>query len=1265
MPSKNNAVNNLPFLQGGGETGELIRSVDWSVTPLGQPATWPYSLKQMVSMMLTNTFPTLICWGNDFTQLYNDAFRPINGEAKHPFAISNSAKNTYAEIWDSIGPMFEAVMKGESFNLQNFKVSLERNGADAEDCYFDFSYSPIKDVDGDIQGVLVICVETTEKVFALNTLKANQLNMQNMIRQAPVGICIVSGEPLYVEEVNNLFLEIVGKSREQFQSIPYWDVMKEISAVYRPIAAKVLETGETFRAKEHEVVLTRNGIPETVHVDFVYEPVRDAEEQIKGIMIVATEVTDKVLARTALEDINNEMVATNEEMAASNEELLVTNEELSVAQQQLEDSLQKLTDSEQQIRSLIESAPFPIAVYIGREMKIAQANRAIIDVWGKGSDVIGKTYFELLPELEEQEIYPQLDNVFTTAIPFHARNQRVDLTINGVLTVFYFNYSFTPLLDKNGNVYGVMNTAADVTDLNIAKQRIEQSEENFRNMIAQAPVAMCLLTGSEYIVEHVNTAMLEIWGKPRETVMNKPVFEALPDAREQGLEQVMDGVYVTGKPFIANEQPVSLLRFGKPDVVYQNFVYQPYKSTDGRILGVLAISVDVTEQVIARRELERAYEQARLSKQAAQMGTFDMNMVDGTLEWDERCRTLFGINHNNAITYEKDFVGGLHPDDKEYVLNIIDGVLDKSLTNGDYDIEYRTVGAADQIVRWVRAKGKAYFDEQDKPVRFIGSVLDITDQKLDEIRMHENAEKQTRLAAIVSSSDDTILSKTLQGIITSWNTAAERMFGYTQEEAIGKHISMIIPQSRLKEEEFIISRIKTGQKVDHFETVRIAKDGREVPLSITVSPIMDANGNIIGASKIARDISTQVEAQEIAQRYTERLEIMNTMVRAVSEELDLNRILQKVTDATTELTGAKFGAFFYNKTDEKGDSYMLFTLSGAPREAFEKFGMPRNTAVFHPTFSGEGVVRVDDITKDPRYGKNTPHHGMPKGHLPVVSYLAVPVTSRSGAVIGGLFFGHPEAGKFTKQHESLVTSIAAQAAIGIDNAKLYEEVKALNDKKDEFIGLASHELKTPLASISGYLQILNRMKKDEQSQKFVERAYHQVQKLTSLVNDLLDVSKIEAGKLKLTINEFDLKEIIEDAIELTKYTTDKYKITFETDVEVCKISADSQRIEQVVINLLTNAIKYSPGTDKVEITLIRNDKDVIVGVKDFGLGIPADKLTSIFSRFYRIDDATPNISGLGIGLYLSNEIISRHNGKLWVESELGKGSSFWFSLPLS
>ncbi|PRX36042.1 GAF sensor hybrid histidine kinase [Paraburkholderia sp. BL18I3N2] len=168
------------------------------------------------------------------------------------------------------------------------------------------------------------------------------------------------------------------------------------------------------------------------------------------------------------------------------------------------------------------------------------------------------------------------------------------------------------------------------------------------------------------------------------------------------------------------------------------------------------------------------------------------------------------------------------------------------------------------------------------------------------------------------------------------------------------------------------------------------------------------------------------------------LEILNRVGSTVAAELDLKRAVQIVTDAATELTGAAFGSFFYNVLDQKGGSYMLYTLSGVPKEAFERFPMPRNTAVFAPTFEGEGIVRVDDITQDPRYGHNAPHRGMPDGHLKVRSYLAAPVQSRGGEVVGGLFFGHPEPGVFTERAERIVAGIAAQAAIAIDNARLYQ-----------------------------------------------------------------------------------------------------------------------------------------------------------------------------------------------------------------------------------
>ncbi|HUC83043.1 MAG TPA: PAS domain S-box protein [Flavisolibacter sp.] len=267
-------------------------------------------------------------------------------------------------------------------------------------------------------------------------------------------------------------------------------------------------------------------------------------------------------------------------------------------------SRREAEESAQQIRALIESAPFPIGVYIGREMRIAFVNQSIIDVWGKGPDVVGKTYAEVLPELATQHIYTQLDNVYSTGLPFHAKNQRVDLVVDDKLQPFYFNYSFTPLFDAQGKVYGVMNTAADVTDLMVAKQQVEQSERNFRSMILQSPVAMCILLGPEHVVDIANDTMFELWGKSKETMLNKPIFVGLPDAKEQGLEQLLRDVYHNGISVTASERPVQLVRKGVQETVYINFNYEPYWDADGFILGILAVAVDVTEQVLSRHKIE-------------------------------------------------------------------------------------------------------------------------------------------------------------------------------------------------------------------------------------------------------------------------------------------------------------------------------------------------------------------------------------------------------------------------------------------------------------------------------------------------------------------------------------------------------------------------------------------------------------------------------------------------------------------------------------
>ena len=355
-------------------------------------------------------------------------------------------------------------------------------------------------------------------------------------------------------------------------------------------------------------------------------------------------------------------------------------------------------------------------------------------------------------------------------------------------------------------------------------------------------------------------------------------------------------------------------------------------------------------------------------------------------------------------------------------------------------------------------------------------------------------EKQATLAAIVNSSDDAIISKTLDGIITSWNPAAAKMFGFTENEAIGKHISIIIPRDRLDEETMIIENLRAGKKIDHFETIRIAKDGTERNISLTISPVKNNDGRIIGASKIARDISMKIAAEKQRELYTQRLQ-------------------------------------------------------------------------------------------------------------------------------------------------------------------------ELSEYKDEFMAMASHELKTPVTVILANLQVLQQIMATDTNVVYIDKTVKQVLKLSHLITDLLDVSKIHAGKLELNTSLFNLNLLLRETVNNLQQTAQHHRLLFNENTEELMVNADRARIEQVIINLISNSIKYMPLPGNIIIDAYKKEGNVVVSVVDNGIGIAEKDLENIFLRFYRVSGPASTFSGSGIGLFISSEIIKAHHGQIWVESEIGKGSVFHFSIP--
>ena len=558
----------------------------------------------------------------------------------------------------------------------------------------------------------------------------------------------------------------------------------------------------------------------------------------------------------------------------------------------------------------------------------------------------------------------------------------------------------------------------------------------------------------------------------------------------------------------------------------------------------------------------------------------------------------------------------------------------------------------------------------------VSPILDDDGTIVGASKIARDIRDRKRLAAIVDSSDDAIVSKTLEGIVTSWNGAAERMFGYTAAEMIGASIRKIIPADRQIEEDDVLARIRRGEKVDHFETIRQRKDGTTLPVSLTISPIRDERGAVAGVSKIARDITDRNRNEEerarllaIAERNASVTEKLNRVGAIVASTLDREAVVQAVTDAATELTGAQFGAFFYNLVNARGESYTLYTISGVPREAFAKFPMPRNTPIFDPTFKGTAVVRADDITKDPRYGRNPPYHGQPPGHLPVRSYLAVPVRSVDGTVLGGLFFGHPETGRFTQEHESVTVGIASWASVALENARLYRNAQEANRLKDEFLATLSHELRTPLNAILGYARMLRAgILPEEKRTRAVETIERNGQSLTQIVEDVLDISRIVAGKLRLNVQPVDLAEVVGHAVEALQPTADLKGVVLQSvlDPNAGPVAGDPERLQQVAWNLLANAIKFTPKGGRVQVRVERVHSSVVIVVSDTGVGIAPEFLPFLFERFRQADAGTARVfGGLGLGLSIARQLAEMHGGSITADSEgVDKGATFRVKLPV-
>jgi PAS domain S-box-containing protein len=532
-----------------------------------------------------------------------------------------------------------------------------------------------------------------------------------------------------------------------------------------------------------------------------------------------------------------------------------------------------------------------------------------------------------------------------------------------------------------------------------------------------------------------------------------------------------------------------------------------------------------------------------------------------------------------------------------------------------------------------------------------------------------------RLAAIVESSDDAIVSKDLNGIVLSWNQAAERMFGYTAEEMIGSSIRRIIPADRQSEEDTVLASIREGRRVDHFETVRRARDGHLLPISLTVSPILDANGMVIGASKIARDISDRKRAERQTARAIERDAFLAEATLTLTSSLDYEQTLRALSGLAVPYL-ADYCGFDVVGTDDA--VVRVATAHVLPEKAQIAEDLRARYDDDDAATSARRVIRTRTVSfiRQITDGMIVASAGGDTERLAeirslgLISYLCVPMVAHD-RTMGALTLGNAESGRlFSDDDLRVAQDVALRAALAVEIAQSHQQLQSANRLKDEFLATLSHELRTPLNAVLGYARMLQAGAiTDEKVPQAIEVINRNAGALTQIVEDVLDVSRIVLGKARLRMQPTDVAAVVEDACATVTPAAEAKGLRLKCSLGhgTATILGDHSRLQQVVWNLLTNAVKFTPRGGSIDIRVTQDDSHVTIVVADTGIGFPAAFHPHVFERFRQAESGPTRLhGGLGLGLAIARHIVEMHGGLIQAASGgEGKGATFTVSLPLS